>query len=180
MRNRFIALILVSALIMTVFCGCTDEVIRTAVDEDGNIKYYSLDDACMAFEEEYDLTFVYDSPAAEFETKEAVYRMFLCKGEDTRLSVHAGKFIKTKDGMYILEPGFEEAHHQDVIEPIDGDRLKIIEIEIEDTDMKFVIGKAFWKRFKPYYNGEYYGRLDRNSMFFYAMKKDENVDIIYR
>lgn len=166
---------------MMIFLSGCDEEIETSVNGDGQIVYQNLDDAVSGFADEYGVTLVYDYPAAEFELEDSTYRLFLCKGDETRLAVYAAKFIRTKEGYVINgdDPEFTKRYHQDVDEPID-EELKIIEMEIDDTGMKFVCGKAFWKRYKPYYNGEYHGRLDRNSMFFYAMKNDENVEIQYR
>ncbi len=151
------------------------------INEEGQIVYADLNDAMTGFAESQGLKLVYDYPAARFETEDAVYCLFLCNGEESRLSVHAVKFLQS-DGGFIINgdaPDFSQRYHQDIPEPID-DEIRIVEMNIDGTDMKFVCGKAFWKRYKPYLNGEYYGRLDRNSMFFYAMKQTEHVEIRFR
>lgn len=113
-----------------------------------------------------------DETVASFTVEETCYELHLCEGEKSRLAVYVE--VLDKEGNTLGEES-----RRDVKEPLEN-KVETEEIYIEGTGMKFVYGKAFGKRFKPYLNGEAYGRLDQNNMFFYAVKADENVDIVYR
>lgn len=113
-----------------------------------------------------------DEVKAAFEYEDVAYELHLCEGEDARLGVYVAEV--DKDGV-----SCPEEYQRDVEEPIYG-QVKIEELYIEETGMKFVYGKVFGKRYKPYLNGKAFGRLDRNNMFFYAAEEDESVDILYR